>query len=97
MLILIAALATYRVTRFLVLDSLISAQRVWLHNLVLGRKPGAVRSKIHELLTCHNCLTVWVGAGVVGLLDAFGSVPMPAATWLAVASGALVIWRYVEE
>lgn len=95
-LLIFLSLATYRVTRFVVEDTLIQHQRIWVLNRIMGRKPRAWREKLYELLSCKFCLSIWFAAGAVAITDAFTSVPLPVLMWLAVSAGALVIWRAAE-
>lgn len=96
-LIVVMSLACYRITRFVVTDTLWDGWRRRLHSKVLGAYPRVWRDKIHELLTCPFCLSVWVAAGLVAAVDQYTSVPLPWLTWGAVASGSLMVWRFVEE
>lgn len=104
-LILITSLVAYRVTRFLLRDSLIDGPRKWLYEKLLRpyrtnlAAPGQRwRDKVYELLDCPYCTSVWVAAATVAAVDAHGvSVPMPLFAWLATASGAMVVWRVVER
>lgn len=91
------SLVVYRVTRFIMFDTLIEMQRKWfLAVVVVGKQPGPVRIKLHDLFTCFFCLSVWVAAATVAITDAVTSVPMPVWTWLAVAGAALIPWRFIE-
>jgi hypothetical protein len=96
-LLIVLALATYRATRFVITDTLIDTPRVWLHTVILGKQHRDWRAKIHELLTCHHCISVWFAAASVALADIWTSVPLPGLMWLAVAGGASVAWRLIEE
>lgn len=56
-----------------------------------------VRRKAYELLTCPFCFTVYTAAGAVAVWDLWGgSLPMPVYWWLAVAAGALIVWRIID-
>lgn len=94
--LLILSLTTYRVTRFLLLDTLIESQRVWVYNAVLGKRPGAIRNKIHELITCKFCLSIWIAAGAVATTERYVDLHLPVFLWLASAAGSLVVWRMAE-
>lgn len=95
-LLLLLSLVTYRVTRFIIADTLIDHQRIWVLNVLLGKAPGKVRNKLHELLTCKFCLSVWIAAAVVVIADQFTVIPLPWFVWLAVCSGSLLVWKVAE-
>ena len=90
------SLATYRATRFFLLDSLIeewrNAFRAWL-----GSHPGIVWRKLFDLTECPFCFSWWVAGALVGATDLFTSVPLPILMWAAVAGGCMVAWRWVES
>lgn len=94
--LIIMSLATYRVARFLILDSLIATPRIWLHQVLLG-KQSKVRRYLYELINCPYCMSIWIAAAIVALADRYTSVPMPIFTWLAVSAGSLVTWNYIED
>lgn len=64
---MILAFAAFRVTRFLVFDSLFSHTRqrilVWLAN----RKLSVLNHKALELITCTWCVGFWITLGVYSL------------------------------
>lgn len=95
-LILLLSLATYRITRLIVEDKVWEVWRIKLSARIV-RKPTLLRRKLNELLTCPFCMSVWVAAAVVAVADRFLHLPVPVLAWPAVAGGALVAWRYVEE
>lgn len=90
------SLATYRATRFLLLDSLIDGWRNTLRAW-LGSHRGLVWHKLFDLTDCPFCLSWWVAGALVGLTDIFTSVPLPILMWAAVAGGCMVVWRWVES
>jgi hypothetical protein len=92
----VLSLATYRIARFLILDTLIDTPRIWLHQVIIG-KPKAWRMKLYELLTCPYCLTIWIAAAVTALADIWYSVPAPIGMWLAAATGSLIAWKIIED
>lgn len=59
--------------------------------------PSWWRVKLYELLTCPYCWSVWVAAGAVALADWRISIPLPVFMWVAVAGGAMSVWRQVEN
>lgn len=110
---IILSYVTYRVTRFCQKDSLLEEPRSRFFQKLLGPpqamsfdissgppqfKPTAWwRIKIYELLTCPYCWSVWVAAGAVIISDQFISIPLPVFFWVAVAGGAMSVWRQVED
>lgn len=95
-LLIVLSLVTYRVARFIILDTLIEAPRDRLFDWI-ERRPGKLWRKLLELLGCPFCLTIWVAAAAVALTDWLaGDVPMPIWMWLAAAAGALIVWRIVD-
>lgn len=93
--LVLLALATYRVTRFAIHDTLIDEPRTAVLRW-LASKPGIVRSKLHDLATCPYCLSVWVAGALTAATAQVATVQLPLLMWLAVAGGAMVAWRFVE-
>lgn len=96
LILLVLSLATYRLARFLILDSLIATPRIWLHQVLLG-KASKVRRYLYELINCPYCMSIWIAAAMVAITDRYTSVPMPIFMWLAVSAGSLVAWNYIED
>ncbi len=94
--IAVLSLATYRITRFAILDSLVEEPRTavlrWLTS-----KPGVVRGKAHDLLTCPYCLSVWVAAALTASVASLIDTPLPLLVWLAASGGTMTVWRFVEQ
>lgn len=96
-LLVLLGLATWRVTRFALYDALIDTPRNRVHAWLLTRRHAtAVTVKIHELITCPWCLSVWVAAVAVAVADGWASIPLPAFMWLAVAAVAVIVHVLVE-
>ena len=95
-LVIVLGLVTYRVSRFIVLDTLIEGWRDVFHSWLL-RKPKLWRVKLEELLGCPFCVSIWVSAGAVALTDWQTSVPLPVWVWLGAAVVALVVWEYIDS
>ena len=96
-LVIILSAVCYRVSRFIVLDTLIDEPRNWVLSW-LEMHPNAFTMKLHELLGCPWCITIWVSAGTVALQHfVVDPVPVPIWTWLAVATGGLVFWGLIDK
>lgn len=96
-LIAILSLIVYRVSRFVILDSLIEGTRDKITDFLERRSGKLVYAKLLDLLGCPFCITIWVSAGAVAITDYYLSVPMPVWTWLAASAGALVTWGIVDS
>ena len=96
-LLIVLSAVTYRVSRFIILDTLIDEPRNWVMDK-LEMRPNLLTSKLIDLLGCPYCITIWVSAAVVAITSAVGyDMPLPVWSWLAVASGALVVWNLVDS
>ena len=104
--IIVLSLVTYRVTRFLIEDSLIDGQRKWLKRKIVGNDYGIViqaqtpawRAKLLELSECPYCISVWVALGsVISARLAGPGVPQPFWVWLATAGGSMYLWQHIED
>lgn len=97
----ILSAATYRVARFLILDTLIENLRIRVHTWLTNPESISVtRLKVAELITCPWCLTVWVALAVVTfwslvVVDWIGWAFL--LVWPAVSAGSLVFWTYVDN
>lgn len=97
-LIVLLSAAVYRVTRFLILDTLIFEQRRWVKLKLMGNGDvGPIRVKLLDLLSCPYCLSVWVAVAAVLITQQFVSIPLPVLAWLAICTGSLAFWRYIEN
>lgn len=88
-LVVILGVFAFRVTRFIVADSLIEGTREKFLTWLLGPKNLPLwRDKLAELLTCYWCVGVWVSLGAV--VVAWGAWPwqLGRAGWLAVGATA---------
>lgn len=96
-LLIVLSAVCYRVSRFIVLDTLIDEPRNWVLSW-LEMHPNWFTNKTHELLGCPWCVTIWVAAGTVALQHfVVDPVPVPIWTWLATATGALVFWGLIDK
>jgi hypothetical protein len=85
LLLILLALGTYRMTRFVVRDDFPPARatREWI------MKHGP--EWLGDLVSCHYCASAYIAAGLVWAADLVGSVPTPGLMWLAVwGAGALI-------
>lgn len=69
---IILALASYRATRFLVIDTLLEGLRSRFHTFLINRtqKEGPLKLvwlKAYELTSCTWCTGFWVSAGLYAL------------------------------
>ena len=90
---------TYRVTRFILLDTLFADTRTKLKLALIGKGPSTsvFRTKLYDLMSCPYCMSVWVAAGAVALSAPFTDIPLPVWTWLGVCTTSLAFWRYIEQ
>ena len=97
-LILLSAVA-FRVGYFIAVDSLIEEPRdkfaLWLQ-----KHDSIWADKALTLMGCPFCVTIWTGAGVTLywslVLDSWPGWWFPI-YWLAVASGALLLWTIIDS
>ena len=70
--VVVLALASYRVTRLLVVDSLLEPGRSKFHSM-LERRNGIIWAKIYDLVSCTWCVGVYVSFAiyVIYLWDLF--------------------------
>lgn len=104
---IVLSFATYRIGRFLLLDSLIDEWRDRLYlKLTVGSTTPDVpvptwRMKLVDFMTCSYCITVWIALFVTlfwSLLVADGwSGWAFLLVWPAVAAGSLVPWAYIDD
>lgn len=110
LLFLIHTLVVYRVARFIAEDSLIEGWRKAILFRLNAKDASSLnprlrddpreffKGKAFELLQCPYCLTIWIGAGVVGIhLIWLDGLPVPVWWWLALSGGALVWWSIIED
>lgn len=107
--LILLSLVTYRVTRFVSLDSLIEEPRDWVERRLLSKghytqddedwPVGYFRRKALQWLRCPYCQSVWFAAGAVGFMAWVTDYTMTwmwLVDWLAVAAGAMIIYRYTD-
>lgn len=94
---LLLGAVTYRVARFLLLDTMIDGSRDKAIEFLDKRSDKVVYRKLLELFTCPYCITVWVAAGSVAVTRLFvGPLPMPVWLWLGAATVSLLIWAVID-
>lgn len=64
--LLVLAAASYRITRFIVIDDLIELQREWFRTWFLNQG-GPVWDKFYDLFGCTWCVGVYVSAAIYWL------------------------------
>ena len=95
--LIVLSAVTYRVSRFIVLDSLIDEPRDWAVDR-LERKRGLFYSKLVDFIGCPFCISIWVAAATVAVHHfVVEDVPVPVWTWLAVATGSLLLWAWIDS
>lgn len=94
------ALATWRVTRFWLKDSLIEGIRMGLEGWLAKRVTKLRYRKALELITCPWCISVWVSAGFTALWRWQEGSGVgwfwTGVLWLATAGGAMACWQTWE-
>lgn len=97
-LLIVLSLMVYRVSRFIVLDTLIDGTRSKVEDWLMAHRSKLLFRKLYELMGCPYCVTIWVALGAVLVSYFFvDSIPLPLYTWLAVSSGALVCWAIIDS
>lgn len=102
-LILIGALVTWRVTRFIVADDLIAGIRQKVIDWVAPQRPlhpgrNFLFGKAFTLVTCAWCVSIYVSAGYL-LLSRWlvvDSIPVPMWTWLAIGALSIVPYQFAD-
>lgn len=94
LLVALVVLATYRVTRLVVVDEipLVKIPRDkavnWLEPETVGKQApwGEFGRSVAYLLGCPWCMSVWVGGALVWLTVWLHGLPVPWLVWLAASS-----------
>lgn len=105
LLFLFLGFIVFRVTRFLLKDSLIEKQRIWTLKKVAkvtadadgNPTVAAWRMKILQLLQCTWCLSVWVALFTELAVWHWCSIRLPALYFIALSGVSLVITDMVED
>lgn len=97
LLLLVMALATYRVTRLITTDDFPPVY--WARWKIIDARPSYVRQRdeqqmwwwLGELVSCPWCASGWVSLAIVFGTDVWASLPLPWLLWFAVwGAGALL-------
>lgn len=98
---MLCSAVTYRICRLMILDKIGTVPRDWFFGW-LADHPHRFTVWLTTLLQCPYCVSVWVSAGVVVVVDNptgwvwNASVPLPALVWGASAAGALWWWLRID-
>jgi hypothetical protein len=103
--VLLLSLVAFRVTRFILEDSLIEEPREWVRRKLIGMpssmaKPMPVwRRKLLEIVECPWCMSVWVSAGTVALAFFTWDAPRPPLfwEWLFVCGASIILYHLAEK
>ena len=87
--------ASYRIARFIQLDTMINRPRDLFHGWIANH-PNRVTIWLQDMLTCPWCLTVWTSAAVTAAVAIFHPIPLDVLYWLGTCTGALVFWRVLD-
>lgn len=98
MLFVLLSAFTFRLSRFLILDTLISGTRAKVH-IRLVAKGKWWSTKLYELVNCPYCISIWISGITVIVIDTATnySIPLPVVFWLAVSTGSLLFWSLIED
>lgn len=61
---LIAALATYRLTKLVIDDEVVAELRQAAYDKISGLPPGTLRNKLEYFLGCPWCVSIWAAASL---------------------------------
>lgn len=95
----ILMLVTYRLTRWLQLDSMLDNPRELLAGWLEITPQPWWRRRLLELIQCPFCESVWVAAGALGFWTLIGPYDLGwrfLLDWLAIAAGAMAVYRYID-
>lgn len=105
LLFLFLGFAVFRVTRFLLKDTLIERQRMWLLHRIAKAKagPGGMpdvspwRMKLLQLVQCAWCLSIWVAGMTELVVWHYCSIRLPLLYFPALSAVSLVFMDMVED
>lgn len=97
-------LASWRVTRFVVYDTIFDAPRFWLVEKLIQKPEGGLRergfrAKTAELITCPYCAGVWVSLGWTAIATLswpwqFGIGGL--VLWMSIAGGQAILHSWTD-
>ena len=94
--IILAILATYRLSRLVADDQAAVPLRAWAGRRASGQPTGSPAFLLAELVNCPYCLGVWFAAFLALLLKP-GSAREWVLTWLAIAGGQALVQEIVDR
>lgn len=101
-LFLVLVLASYRLTRLLVLDKILDVPRYWVTSRTSIQAGSYIvpargwRGYAYKLITCFWCTGFWAAGTVVGMAYLYRAFDYALAIWFAVAALA-PLTRLLEE
>jgi hypothetical protein len=108
-LFIVLSLTVARTTRLITEDTILDEPRQWILKRIWGRgKPDDIhesswtppywQGKLHYLLTCPWCCSIWVSAGALGATYLFTdySIPAPWFWWPALAMLAVIFLEWTD-
>jgi hypothetical protein len=101
-LLVVLSAVSYRTGRFIALDTLIDGTRTRVLSWLVKSNAHGFRplwkEKLAELIGCPYCITIWTSGATTALTwSIVPSMPLPLFTWLAAATGALVLWSVIDS
>lgn len=101
----VGSLAVYRVTRFIIRDTLIDELRQKVQVTLSGGyvqrngewRLSKWRQKLLELIGCPYCVSIYIAGATVLATWCRRGTRLPLVQWPAMSAAALVAWRIVED
>jgi len=96
--LILTVFATYRITRFLIADSLIDGTRNRVKVWLAERSDHLAASKLFDLIDCPYCVSVWIAGALTAInVDRIDGIRDALLVWLGVAGATMLVWRNVES